>query len=165
MKPALMIHIISESMFSLPLQDYILTFDDGTADHYENWPKLQAIPTEKIFFIITEKIGTEGYLTLEQVKELMADPLVVIGGHSHEHAKFGYFDKLTEKVNHISKDTQQMLSWFKENLGCRPTTFCFPYNDNLDGIYRGMLKNMGFTRFFGKERIPVEHLLDGHTLS
>ena len=113
----------------------------------------------------TEKVDTEGYLTLEQIKELMQDPLVTIGGHSHEHAKFGYFDKLTEKIKHISNDTSQMLDWFIINLGVKPTTFCFPYNDNLDGIYRGMLKNMGFTRFYGKERIPVEHLLDGHTLS
>jgi peptidoglycan/xylan/chitin deacetylase (PgdA/CDA1 family) len=165
MKPVLMIHNISETMYSLPLEDYVLTFDDGTADHYEHWKQLQAIPTEKIFFIITEKIGTDGYLTLEQVKELMSDPLVKIGGHSHEHTPFTYFDKLTEKVAHISNDTRIMIEWFKDYLGVVPTVFCFPYNDNLDGIYRGMLKQYGFKEFYGKERIPVEHLLNGHSLS
>ena len=180
-KPVLMIHEVRESIFNLPLENYILTFDDGLYSQYYYYPRFRDIPTEKIYFISSNILcagsqssgfpsceeahekafsgNCEDYMTLEQVKELSKEPLVSIGAHGHNHIRFGHFSMTTEKMQLIATDTQEMLHWFYTNLGTRPIRFCFPYNDDVDGLYSGMLKRFGFTEFFGKERIDIQSLL------
>ena len=177
-----MIHEVTEKLFDLPLEDYILTFDDGLYSQYYYFDKLRLIPTEKIFFISSNIIcngpqsmefpacrvahnkaflgNTEDYMTVEQIKELMSDPLTSIGGHSHTHTRLTTYTKLIEKLQHIKQDTDLMLAWFRNTLNFSPTKFCFPYNENYQGIYSSILKRYGFTEFYGQERKPVETLLN-----
>jgi hypothetical protein len=91
----------------------------------------------------------------------MNDPQVVVGGHSFSHTNLKSIDKLVDKIAHIQKDTDLMIEWFQNVLGFKPTAFCFPYNDDLKGIYTGLIKNKGISEVFGHERIPVETLLHG----
>lgn len=180
-KPVLMIHEVRESMFSLPLDEYILTFDDGLYSQYYYFDKFKEIRTEKIYFISSNIIcngpqsaefpccteahkkafsgNKEDYMTVEQIKEMMQDPLVSIGAHSHDHVDLYSLPKLFDRVNHISKDTENMISWFKTHLGFKPTKFCFPYNEDLDGMYKAVLHKYGFTEYYGRERIAIESLL------
>lgn len=154
-----MIHFISEEILKLPLHEYTLTFDDGTADHYDYWHQLKTIPTHKYFFITTDWVDKPGYITLDQLKELKADPHVTIGGHGHRHIDLHKIPSLLDKVNNIKQDTEEMLEWFDRVLSYKPTAFCYPYNNNHMGLYHGLLARYGFTEFFGHERIPVERLL------
>ena len=176
-----MIHEIHESMFELPLHEYTLTFDDGLYSQYYYFDRIKLIPTEKVFFISSNIIcntaqnlkflccidahkkalegNKEDYMTLDQIKQLMQDPLVSIGGHSHSHLRLSNYSKLLEKIIHIKQDTKEMLEWFNNNLKFTPTKFCFPYNDDYEGIYPAVLKTFGFTEFYGRERTPVETLL------
>lgn len=180
-KPILMIHEIEDRLFDLPLHEYILTFDDGLYSHYYHFDKFKDIETEKIFFISTGIIcnGTqskgfpnsvvahekafagnyEDFMTLAQIVELRNQPNVTIGAHGHSHKDLNTFATLNEQIKHISNDTRLMLSWFSFHFGYIPTSFCFPYNNDLHGMYTGLLKKYGFTDFYGKERI------DGSTLS
>ena len=184
-KPILMIHEIREWMFELPLEDYILTFDDGLYSQYYYWPKIKKIPTEKIFFISSGIVSQEkqsrefpicniahqkafngifeDYMTLDQIKELDRDPLVTIGGHGHNHRRLNTFTGLLAKVEYIKQDTQQMLDWFVSNLGFKPTKFCFPYNDDLDGLYPGLLKKYGICDFYGRDRLKIEDFETVHS--
>lgn len=179
-KPVLMIHEFREEFFSLPLERYVLTFDDGLYSQFYYWPALQMVQTEKIFFVSSgiicdthqstnfmvcedahkqARLGDfSQYMTEEQITELMADPLVTIGGHSHTHTRLAGMT-LTEKVHHMTSDTKQMLSWFDSTLRFRPTSFCYPYNDDISKMYPAVLKRFGFEKFYGKERIPIETLL------
>ena len=185
-KPVLMLHECGPDFLKLPLEQYLLTFDDGLYSQFVFYQEIRQIPTEKIFFISsgivcegpqsTEfpsckqahekafKGNKEDYMTLEQIQFLAEDPLVTIGAHSHTHTRLNKFNTLAEKARYIKNDTEQMLEWFETNLGQRPTSFCFPYNENLDGLYSGMLKKYGFTDFYGNERTPVETLLRTQTL-
>jgi len=180
MKPVLMIHEIKEEFFDLPLENYILTFDDGLYSQYHYYPRFKEIPTEKIYFISSGIIcngsqstefpachiahdkafqgNFEDYMTLDQIKELMKDPLVSIGGHSHVHKNLKELTKVTHRAMHIMDDTKLMMNWFKENLNFTPTKFCFPYNDDNDGFYVPVLKSVGFTEFYGKERLAIENV-------
>jgi peptidoglycan/xylan/chitin deacetylase (PgdA/CDA1 family) len=158
-KPVLMIHKITDAILDLPLADYLLTFDDGTADHWQYFEQIKAIPTEKIYFIITNRIGSEGYLTLEQVKQMSLDPVVTIGGHSHDHVRLDRFDTLAEKLAYIKQDTEQCLSWFETNLGQIPSVFCLPYNKDVGELYSAWLRNKGISKIYAGERIVCEHLL------
>ena len=181
MKPVLMIHEIREEMFDLPLENYILTFDDGLYGHYCYYPKFAKISTEKIYFISSGIIckgqqnllfpsskeahekafngNFEDFMTVEQIQELMKDPLVSIGAHGHSHKDLDLFDKLFDKVRHIQSDTDQMIEWFEKTLSFKPTKFCYPYNNDLDQLYPTLLKKKGFTEFYGRSRIPIESLL------
>ena len=176
-----MVHEITcDKLFTLPLEDYILTFDDGLYSQYYHFDKIKKINTEKIFFIssgiLAEKEQStefpscslahekafagnkEDFMTLDQVKELMQDPQVTIGAHSHSHRDLNQFDKLFDKLKHIEDDTQLMLEWFETNLGSIPTKFCYPYNNDLKGMYAILLRKYGFTEFYGAERISDQNL-------
>ena len=51
MKPILIIHEFEERFFDLPLDQYILTFDDGLYTQYVFLEELKKIKTKKYFFI------------------------------------------------------------------------------------------------------------------
>ena len=152
-----MIHEITDDLFDLPLSDYILTFDDGTEDHYQFWHKIKPIPTTKIFFIITDRIGTPGYLTLDQVKEIQSDPSVEIGGHSHQHGIYKDMS-LSDVVANLKSDLALMIDWFKNNLGYVPNSFCYPYNEDYRDVYPAIVKSQGIKNCYGRGRIDVSTL-------
>ena len=180
-KPVLMIHQITEEMFSLPLENYILTFDDGLYGHYYYFEQVKKIPTEKIYFISTAFVNNghqstkfptsveahakaksgnyEDFISLDQLEEMLYTPNVSIGGHGHNHVSLDSMRSLYEMVNSMSTDTNAMMQWFGANLNIAPTKFCYPYNNDVNGVYTAMLKKFGLTEFYGSERIPVETLL------
>jgi peptidoglycan/xylan/chitin deacetylase (PgdA/CDA1 family) len=62
-----------------------VTFDDGTADHYFTAaPLLERHGLHGVFFVNTARLGTEGYLTLAQCRELQARGHA-IESHAHQH--------------------------------------------------------------------------------
>lgn len=181
MKPILMIHTLEEWMFDLSLDKYILTFDDGLLSHYYYWKELSKVNTEKIFFISAGIIrnsppsldfpsskeahnkffsskNSEDFMSLDNIKYLKDQTQVTIGAHSYYHEDIRNFNSLNTKINFIRKDTNLMLEWFKDNLSLKPNKFCFPYNYSLGGIYNIVLKDYGFTEFYGENRIPIESL-------
>lgn len=175
-----MIHEIEEEMFNLPLENYILTFDDGLYSQYYYRSEFQKIDTEKIYFISSGCIAAntqstefpscetahqkaflgnfEDYMTVEQIKELSSDPLVTIGCHGHFHYRLAEMPTLSDKILYLNKDIKKMTDWFVEHFQSIPTSFCYPHNDDLRGIYKAMLSRLGFTNFYGKERIPIQNL-------
>lgn len=183
-KPVLMIHEFKESFLELPLEDYILTFDDGLYSQYQYIEELIKIPTQKIFFISTGIIcpadqpqssnpttcseahkkafkgNFEDYMSIDQVNYLKTLEGVEIGAHSDSHTRLSSFKTLSAKVDYIENDTKQMLFKFKQNYSITPTSFCFPYNENLDGMYNGLLKKSGFINFYGSERINIDEILE-----
>jgi peptidoglycan/xylan/chitin deacetylase (PgdA/CDA1 family) len=180
-KNTLMIHEALPEFTQVNLEDYVLTFDDGLYSQYVFYNEIKHINTPKIFFISSGIICSdnqstefitcrdahqkafkgnyENYMTVEQIKYLMEDPLVTIGAHSHSHTRLSLFKTLAEKVAYIKSDAEKTVAWFESNLGFKPTSFCFPYNEDLDGLYKGLLTRYGFTDFYGSGRIPIEMLL------
>lgn len=180
-KPVLMIHEVREWMFDLPLEKYVLTFDDGLYSQYYYFDRFKAIDTPKVFFISSDIVcdGTQSnafpacyiahdhyrngdksdYMTVEQIRDIMLDPNSSIGGHSHTHTSIQNL-KILQAYEHIKHDTELMLEWFESKLGFKPTKFCFPYNQDLQGLYRMALTKFGFDEFYGNERIAIESLVD-----
>ncbi len=68
-----------------PKPSFILTFDDGTEDHFEVvLPVLNRQGWRGIFFVPTAEIGRPGFVDVGQVKET-GRAGHYIGLHSHEH--------------------------------------------------------------------------------
>jgi peptidoglycan/xylan/chitin deacetylase (PgdA/CDA1 family) len=62
----------------------ILTFDDGTGDHYEAGRWLSEIGLPAVFFVVTGTLDSPGRLTTSQVREL-AEMGHRIGSHTATH--------------------------------------------------------------------------------
>lgn len=72
---------------AFPGSNYVLSYDDGTSDHYEVvLPMLQETGLRGIFFVPTAKLNKPGHLTNSQVQEI-AKAGHSIGFHSHEHRR------------------------------------------------------------------------------
>lgn len=185
MKPILMIHEVTSDLLSrlsdVDLSQYILTFDDGLYSQFHYFHFFDKIPTQKIFFISSKFISDgqrpaeylscveahrkakheqvyEDYMSLDDIRYLHRLPNVEIGGHGHEHVDLSNITSLFGQTRVIAEDTEQMVKWFWDALGIRPKSFCFPYNNDLGGLYPMMLKKHGFEKFYGSERIDVDSL-------
>lgn len=181
-KKVLEIHQVTEEIFNLPLEDYILTFDDGLYTQYQYIDKLAKIDTRKIFFINTGIIcpalyiqergyiecdaaheyffrtnDARHYMTWDQIREISKIPNCEIGGHSHFHGDIEIMEP-KNKRSFLSRDTKLMGEAFLNELGYSPKSFCFPYN-YTETLYNCILQKSGFTEFFGDNRLGIHLLL------
>ena len=74
---------------SLPEKPILLTFDDGYGGHYEYvYPLLKKYGYPGVFSVYTSNVGKNtgrSHVTWEQLREMVADPLVTIASHSVTH--------------------------------------------------------------------------------
>lgn len=92
---------------ALPSKPIMITLDDGYDDNYANaFPALQANEMRAVFYIITDKVGTDGYMSWPQVKELKAANHE-IGAHTRTHPDLAVISanqqKLKEEIVHAKK--------------------------------------------------------------
>ena len=74
-----------EQVKALQGKDVVFSFDEGGESfHTKASPLLEQYGFKGVFLISTKYIGTQGFLTEEQVKEL-AERGHVVGSHSHTH--------------------------------------------------------------------------------
>lgn len=106
----------------LSSQHFLLTFDDGYISDFDIvLPLLMQMDCTAIFFIITEKIDTPGYLSWPQVRELH-NAGMTIGSHSVSH--------LDMRSLSLSKQCEELLSsrlCIEDKLGTAVTSFSFPF--------------------------------------
>lgn len=183
MKSTLMIHEFKEDYLDLPLEQYVLTFDDGLYSQFLYLEELIKLNTELIFSIPTGLIQEESldqdpnfiscvdalrrartkdfsnYMKWSQVQKIFNSKNCIISAHSHSHIDLRTIEGLYNKIEHINTDTIWMLTRFKWYLNYVPNIFCFPFNYDYS-FYMNILKgNFGFTKFLGNDRIPIESLL------
>lgn len=167
-------------MLKLPLEDYILTFDDGLYSQYLYFDHFKKLKTEKYYFISTNIVCPEDltqstecpdcrtahamffqnnevrhYMKWSQIREIYQTENCFIGGHSHSHR---FFDTSSIRSLHrdLTEDTEIMLREFeKQNIKVK--SFCYPYNKQYN-LYETILKNHGIELIFGKDRIAIEDL-------
>ena len=173
MKQCLMIHEVDQWMFTLPLEDYHLTFDDGLYSQFVYFDQIRELNTTKSFFISTAIVAEPDceqnsdfitcndahehyfktndksyYMNWEQIKEIDSDCSCEIGGHSHNHNRYNR--------TKIFKDTREMLEEF-DRQSITIDSFCFPYNDEYVE-YGALLQSKGIKLSYGKERLYVYDL-------
>jgi peptidoglycan/xylan/chitin deacetylase (PgdA/CDA1 family) len=100
---------------------YILSFDDGTVDHYEVvLPLLARHKCCAVFFVPSAKLDRPGYLTSNRVTE-MSRAGQTIGLHSHDHRRLDELEE--EEVRGQMQLSRQIIG----NLtGKRPDFFAPP---------------------------------------
>lgn len=153
---------------SFPGKNYVLSYDDGTLDHYEIvLPMLEEAKLKGIFFVPTAKLNKPGHLTNSQVQEISRAGHH-IGFHSHEHRRL---DRATDTgLRDQFKFSRDILS----NLTGKETlTFAPPggfINEHVREVALGFGVKAIRTMRWGFNKAPdITHLeavpLNRHTTS
>ena len=76
---------VAQGRAPLPERAICLTFDDGSAsDYLAAFPILKEYHLRATFFVVTDRVGTPGYVTWDQLREMSAHGMSV-QSHSRTH--------------------------------------------------------------------------------
>jgi peptidoglycan/xylan/chitin deacetylase (PgdA/CDA1 family) len=123
----------------------LLTIDDAFKSFYDHaWPILKKKKIPFVLFVSTREIGSNGYMTWDQIKEISKEKFVHIGNHSYSH------DYLVDKTeDEIKKDLNLAIADFKKNLGYNSPFFSYPFGEYSNNFIK-IVKNFGFKYAFGQ---------------
>ncbi len=108
----------------LPAKPIILTFDDGYEDAYTAaFPVLKAHNFSGMFYIITGKVGWNGQMTWDQLREMLASGMQM-GDHTIHHINIGQV-LVNSKVQAEQEVHVSQLD-LQNNLGIPIQQFCYP---------------------------------------
>ena len=111
---------------------FVLTFDDGYHDFYENaYPILLERQLPFTLYLSTDPVetgvslnagGDADPLTWEQVREMLSSRLMTIGSHGHQHLDFR-----TLELETIGEELDTSIRVIRERTGRTPHHFAYPY--------------------------------------
>lgn len=131
----------------LPAKPVIITFDDGYRDAYDNtFPILQEFGFRGVFYIVTDWIGRDLYLTADQIK-LMDTAGMQFGSHTLTHIDMTESDYSSGELKRQLTGSKKRL---EDLLVKEVSDFCFPYgtvnNNAIDSVYNAGYKTATSTR-------------------
>jgi hypothetical protein len=121
-----------------------------------NLIKKEEIPF--ILFVNTREVGTKGYMSWDQIKEVSKEKFAHIGNHSYSHE---YLVDMKDKE--ISDDIDIALSDFKNNLGHNSPFFSYPFGEYSNN-FKTIVKNLGFKSAFGQHSGVADETKDFYEL-
>ncbi len=133
---------------SLPPHPIIITFDDANEDNFTTaFPIMQKYGFTGVLYLPFDYIGTPGYLTFEQIKEMIAAGWE-IGSHTLTHPTgFLALDQASLRSEIVDSRTQ-----LSDLLGVPVLTFAYPFGDvspaAVDYVhFAGYMAAMGATGY------------------
>lgn len=138
--------LVSSLSLKIPLsgKPVILTFDDAYDDFYiYAYPTLNQYGVHADLMIPTGLIGTTGYLSWNQVKEMQDSGLVSMYNHTVTHYGLGYFndtDRISYEILHARDQIEQIL-------GIPSTIVAYPYGSYSNRAI-DLLKKHGYIAAF-----------------
>lgn len=112
-------------------------FDDNLASQAEAGPLLAARGMRGTFYVNSGRVGTSGYLTYEQLRQLQAAGHEV-GGHTISHPHLTTLSE-AEQRHEICDDRAALLK-----AGLRVTSFAYPFGD-ADSRTRQLIIDCGYS--------------------
>jgi len=137
----------------------LITIDDGFKSFYDQaWPVLKKEKIPFILFVNTREVGTKGYMSWDQIKEVSKEKFAHIGNHSYSHE---YLVDMKDKE--ISDDIDIALSDFKNNLGLNSPFFSYPFGEYSNN-FKTIVKDLGFKYAFGQHSGVADETKDFYEL-
>lgn len=127
---------------SLPDKPVLITFDDGYTDNYTNaFPILKEYHMQATLFMIGDAIGTDRFLSAEQLKEMDANGFH-IEAHTYSHKRLTNLDDMTLQAD-LAKSRTVL-----ESLLQRPIRYlAYPQGFNNE-LVQQRTKNAGYLMAF-----------------
>lgn len=127
----------------------LLTFDDGHADNYTAlFPLLKKYQTPVLIFLITDRVGTPGYLAWEQIQEMQQSGWVRFGSHTCSHRRLR---SLSDEE--IAREIVQSKKVLEEKLGTKVYSFCYPFGaGGFDKRVRPVVLKAGYILDFSTKK-------------
>ena len=139
----------------LPARPIILTFDDGDISVYLTaFPIMQKYGLTGVVYIVGKYMGTEGYMSSEQIKELIVAGWEV-GSHSNSH-----YDLTKLKPEELYTEIVWARQALQESTGSPVLTFAYPFGEMNSGVAKKVRSagyiaamGLGFTSDQGKSNL------------
>jgi len=137
----------------------LLTIDDAFKSFYDQaWPILKKDKIPFLLFVSTREIGSSGYMTWQQIKEISKEKFVHIGNHSFSH------DYLVDMTNsEINKDINLAKRDLKKNLGYNSSFFSYPFGEYSNN-FKNIVKDLNFKYAFGQHSGVTDETKDFYEL-
>ena len=102
-----------------------LTFDDGYRDNYATvFPLLQRYGIPATIFVTTNFIGTPGYCSAEELREMHVSGLINIESHTLTHSKLANLSRAD-----VARELRESRRVLESILGATSMIFSYPYGD------------------------------------
>lgn len=116
-----------------------LTFDDGWEDFYlYAFPLFKEYNMKASYYVITDLIGTPGYVKLEQLKEMKESGLIDIQSHTVTHPRLA-----TLSSDEIYNELYNSKKYLKDNLDIDSEVICYPYG-SFNNTVLNLSKEVGY---------------------
>ena len=133
----------------------LLTVDDAFQSFYEEaWPILKKKKIPFILFVSTREIGSYGYMTWSQIREVASNDLVTIGNHSHTHEYL-----IDWNDNKIKLDIETSIKIFEKELGYSPKIFSYPFGEYSTNLKK-IVSDFNFDFAFGQHSGVIDSTKD-----
>lgn len=134
----------------------LLTIDDGQESVYtQALPALAKYDFQAVLFVITSRVGTRGYCTWNQLRELSGRG-VEIQSHAVSH-------RLLTKLNlsELSEELRMSKDSIEQGLGTPVKALAVPmggYSRSIAQVAQSLDYDFVFTSYYGLNSIPVNQL-------
>jgi len=123
-----------------PSSAIALTFDDGYEDFYANvFPLLKKYQAKATLYVVSAFIGKQGYLTKEELNEIIASGLVEIGAHTLHHKNLTRLSSASAQKEIVGSKEE-----LERDFGVTVTSFAYPFGAHSPRI-EALIGEAGFT--------------------
>jgi len=123
-----------------PPRSYAVSFDDGYQDNQTHaFPVLQRLSIPAIIYLVTERVGTEGFLSWEGIRAMSGSDLITFGSHTQTHRHF----VRREPYADVNDELQKSKDIIDDRVGKPCRHLAWPWGDYEDD-WLPLVKSAGY---------------------
>ena len=142
----------------VPKDKVVITFDDVPMDVYYNAvPILKKLHVPYTLYVSTSLIGTDGFMSREQIVELSNNRLCTIGSHSISHCK------LKKRGVNLQYEIQTSKEALEQLIGKPVEHFAYPYGTPF-AISARVIKFVENSRLYKSAVCTIPAYINKHSI-